>query len=69
MKIQPIVEGDGEVSAVPILLRRLRDEAQAWGMEIAKPHRRPRSWLVNRDTFHAAQARPEVWPPEDWSRR
>ena len=54
MKIQPIVEGYGEVSAVPALLRRLRDEAQAWGVEIAKPHRRPRSRLVNRDTLQHA---------------
>ena len=54
MKIQPIVEGHGELSSVPILLRRLRDEAQAWGVEIAAPHRRPRSRLVNRDTLQNA---------------
>ena len=54
MKIQPIVEGHGEVSAVPILLRRLRDEARAWGIQIAAPHRRPRSRLVNRDTLQNA---------------
>ena len=54
MKIQPIVEGHGEVSSVPILLRRLRDEAQAWGVEIAAPHRCPRSRLVNRDTLQNA---------------
>jgi len=34
--IQPIVEGQGEVDAVPVLLRRLRDEARAWGLE-ARP--------------------------------
>ena len=28
MKIQPIVEGHGEVEALPVLLRRLIDEAQ-----------------------------------------
>lgn len=30
MTIQPIVEGHGEVNAVPVLLRRLVDEAQTW---------------------------------------
>ena len=54
MKIQPIVEGHGEVSAVPILLRRLRCEARAWGVEIAKPHRRSRSELVNQETLQNA---------------
>lgn len=46
MKIQPIVEGHGEVSAVPVLLRRLRDESRAYGLEIGKPIRRKRSELV-----------------------
>ena len=52
--IQPIVEGPGEVSAVPLLLRRLCHEAQAWNVTIAKPHRRPRSQFVNQDTFQNA---------------
>ena len=46
MKIQPIVEGYGEVSAVPVLLRRLRDEAGAWKIDIGRPIRRKRSQLV-----------------------
>ena len=54
MKIQPIVEGYGEIFAVPILLRRLCDEAQAWGLEIARPHRRSRSELVDRNTLQNA---------------
>ena len=54
MNIQPIVEGHGEVSSVPILLRGLRNEAQAWGVEIARPHRCPRSQLVNRNTLQKA---------------
>lgn len=55
MKIQPIVEGHGEESAVPVLLRRLcHDEARAWGVKIEKPHRRPRSQLVKQDTFRKA---------------
>ena len=46
MKIQPVVEGHGEVDALPVLLRRLVTEAQAWGIEIGKPIRKPRSKLV-----------------------
>lgn len=49
MIIQPIVEGQGEVTAVPVLLRRLRDEAQAWGLEVAKPHKRSRPRLTKKD--------------------
>jgi Domain of unknown function (DUF4276) len=52
--IQPIVEGQGEVAAVPVLLRRLRDEAQAWGLEVGKPHRRLRSQLVKKDSLQTA---------------
>jgi hypothetical protein len=52
--IQPIVEGQGEVDAVPLLLRRLRDEAQAWGLEVAKPHRRPRTLLVKKEFLQSA---------------
>ncbi len=47
MKIQPIVEGGGEVLAVPVLLRRLRDLAKAFEIEVKVPYRRPRSQLVN----------------------
>lgn len=35
--IVPIVEGDGEVEAVPVLLRRLLEERQEWGVRVAKP--------------------------------
>lgn len=54
MIIQPIVEGQGELAAVPLLLRRLRDEAQAWGLEIGKPHRKPRTELVRKDSLQRA---------------
>jgi hypothetical protein len=47
MNIQPIVEGHGEVSAVPVLLRRLRDEAAAYRLEVNPPIRKPRSQLTN----------------------
>jgi hypothetical protein len=40
MTIQPIVEGHGEIEAVPVLLRRLRDLAQAYPLEVNAPIRR-----------------------------
>lgn len=43
MTIQPIVEGHGEVKAVPLLLRRLRDQAQVYPIEVNEPIRRHRS--------------------------
>lgn len=43
MRIQPIVEGHGEVQAVPVLLRRLLDEAQVFDRHIFPPIRRKRS--------------------------
>jgi hypothetical protein len=53
MIIQPIVEGQGDEAAVPLLLRRLRDEAQAWGLEVGRPHRRRRTQLVKRDSLQS----------------
>jgi hypothetical protein len=47
MRIQPIVEGDGEVKAVPELLRRLRNEAMVFEIEVNRPIRRRRHELVN----------------------
>lgn len=54
MMIQPIVEGQGDEAAVPVLLRRLRDEAQAWALEVARPHRRRRTQLVKKDSLQTA---------------
>ena len=54
MLIQPIVEGQGDETSVPVLLRRLRDEAQLWELEIGRPHRRRRTQLVRRDSLQAA---------------
>ena len=48
MKIQPIVEGHGDVAAFPILLRRLITEAQAWSVGIGRPIRRSRYQLVQK---------------------
>lgn len=54
MMIQPIVEGQGEEVALPLLLRRLRDEAQAWGLEVGRPHRKRRTQLVKKDSLQSA---------------
>ena len=51
MNIQPIVEGHGEVAAAPTLLRRLRDEAGAWEIDIGSPIRCPRNRLIRQDTL------------------
>lgn len=40
MKIYPIVEGHGEVAAVPVLLRRLLAEAGCHAVEVGRPIRR-----------------------------
>ena len=45
--IQPIVEGHGEKEALPVLLRRLCNEASAWAVEIGSPIRRPRNKLAS----------------------
>jgi len=54
MKIQPIVEGHGEVEAVPVLLRRLRDAAECWNVDIDKPIRWPRNHLIKEDSLKKA---------------
>lgn len=63
MTIQPIVEGHGEVSAVPVLLRRLRDAAHAYTFRVNHPIRRKRSELVEelklRTSVQLARATPE----------
>ncbi len=46
MKIQPIVEGHGEVSAFPVLLRRLVVQAGAWNVDVGRPIRKSRTQLV-----------------------
>ncbi len=54
MILQPIVEGQGDVAAVPVLLRRLRDEANAGGLDVGRPHRRSRTLLVKKDSLQTA---------------
>lgn len=51
MILQPIVEGQGDVAAVPVLLRRLAEVADAREVRVARPHRRPRTKLVRKDTL------------------
>lgn len=46
MVIQPLVEGYGEVEALPVLLRRLQAEAGEYGFQVARPLRRKRSELT-----------------------
>ena len=54
MNIVPIVEGQGEETAVPLLLRRLRDEAGLWNLEVGRPIRQRRTQLVKKATLQAA---------------
>ncbi len=51
MNIQPIVEGHGDISAVPILLRRLQVVAGAYGIGIGTPVRRPSSDIRDKERF------------------
>lgn len=49
MIIQPIVEGYGEIDAVPVLLRRLQAELGIYTFQIARPIRRRRSELATEE--------------------
>ena len=63
MVLQPIVEGHGEVSAVPVLLRRLADAANAHELRVNPPIRRKRSELVNQVAIQKA-VRIASWQPD-----
>ena len=54
MVVQPIVEGQGDVAATPILLRRLLEEATAWNVQVARPHRRRRNQLSRQADLRSA---------------
>jgi hypothetical protein len=62
VNLQPIVEGQGDVAATPVLLRRLADAAEAWQLKIARPHRRKRSELVQKDSLQRAIAVARLTP-------
>jgi hypothetical protein len=47
--IQPIVEGYGEVAAVPILLRRLAEQMQVHSVHLGRPIRRSRTQMLRED--------------------
>jgi hypothetical protein len=54
MRIHPIVEGHGEMEAVPVLLRRLLAEAQCFDVEVSQPMRRTQSQLRGEQSIQAA---------------
>lgn len=51
MNVQPIVEGYGEVSALPVLLRRLQQTANTYEFGIGTPIRRTRFELTHEDSL------------------
>ena len=53
MKVYPIVEGHGEVEAVPVLLRRLLSEAQCHAIGVGRPIRRTQSQLRSKQGIQA----------------
>lgn len=66
LNLSCIIEGHGEVSAVPLLLRRLRDElAPTLDLRIARPIRLPRKKLVKSNELEKAVefAANQVRPP------
>lgn len=54
MKLYPIVEGHGEVTAAPVLLRRLLARAECHVMEVGSPIRRTQSQFRSRETVQTA---------------
>ena len=54
MKLYPIVEGHGEVTAAPVLLRRLLARAECYSMEVGSPIRRTLSQFRSRETVQTA---------------
>lgn len=54
MTIASIVEGEGELSALPTLLRRLAHEAGVWDANIPKPYRVGRGRLIKQGGLEAS---------------
>jgi len=52
--ILPIVEGQSESESVPILLRRIRDQMQAFDIQIARPWRVKRNKVVKEGELERA---------------
>ena len=49
--VLPLVEGEGDVDAIPVLLRRIRDAHHRFDVQISRPHRRGDIHKVRR-RFH-----------------
>lgn len=45
--IAPAVEGHGEVTALPVLLRRIAAELSVWNLRVTEPLRVPQSQLIS----------------------
>jgi hypothetical protein len=54
MRLRPIVEGHGEIEAIPILLRRLVAESQFYQTSVLKPIRRTHSQFLRKEDVQAA---------------
>ncbi|MBI5211400.1 MAG: DUF4276 family protein [Elusimicrobia bacterium] len=54
MKIYPIVEGHGEVGAVPVLLRRLLAQAQCYSVEVGRPILRTQAQFRSKEEVEKA---------------
>ena len=51
MRVQPIVEGEGEEQALPELLRRLQNLSGAFGLTFNRPYRRRRAEFIKEEPF------------------
>lgn len=52
--IASVVEGEGEVAALPVLLRRIAQQHGLWDLEVPRPHRMARSKIVRPGGIEAA---------------
>jgi len=54
LKIVPLIEGHGEVEAVPVLLRRLLETCNQFQLQIGRPIRRSRGELTSKEGLERA---------------
>ncbi len=54
MTLQVIVEGHGEVDALPVLLRRLQVQCGSFELKIGRPYRANRSQLLQKGSLQSA---------------
>lgn len=62
MKLYPIVEGHGEVTALPVLLRRLLAKAECYHVDVGSPIRRSQSQFRNKEAVQAAVSLAKLQP-------